>query len=302
MSHEHNHEHGDHSHDHSDCCGHHHADTTEDTWSHAFFLALECVILFMTGLIIVTFVATGRMDIYLQGWLRPMSLIGGLGIMVMGIFNWFNRTRNAGCTHDHGTDEPHHHDGTITSRAFTLLFLTAAIVSAAALTPDAYSSSFLQNKEFSQESRRPAAKTQRALGDFDQTQFEKYAQKNSSGQYILDVIGLNYAGSDPAYMDFLAGRTIETSGQIALDRINPAPNHFRVYILQVNCCMSDARPFSIPIVIEGDVSKIVENGWYKVSGELDFVDERNVKKGRLKSAKAESIPRPRQGGFLDNYK
>ena len=277
------------------------------------FLMMECVVLFMAGTVAVWFFATGRIDVYLQGYLRYLALAGGLSVMVMGLFNWFTRDQSARCCHDHdhGTDGHHHsHEASPGSRGLTLLCIAGAVSTAAAMTPDAYTSSYLQNKELAQRQNRgraaaPVSKAvaaSRGASGIDQEKFDKYASKNAAGDYILDVINLSYAGSDGAYVDFLTGRKAESTGQIVVDSISPGPGHYRLYVLQVNCCMSDARPFSIPILLADEKAQPRENGWHRVIGKLDFIMERGVKMARLIEATATPIPRPGQTGPMGLYR
>jgi uncharacterized membrane protein YcgQ (UPF0703/DUF1980 family) len=227
-------------------------------------------------------------------------LIGGLGIIVMGWFNLFTSRVEVDCGHDHGDADnaetpagpvhSHSHDGSVVSRAFTLLLLSGAVAGAAALTPDQFSERFLLLKaamfdlggrdgaRFKQEN--PGLVATPAKG-FTLEDLEKTLRRTKDGNFPLSVPNLQWMASDAEYARVMEGQMVETAGQVVLDQINPGPGNLRVMVMETTCCAADARPSSIPVLFEGEVPEFISMGWYKVTGEVRFARERGMKVVRL---------------------
>lgn len=334
----------DHAHDHHECCGHDHAhaesgdDAAEDAeWTRRFFVLLQAVVLIMIGGVMCYFVASGRIDgkntdsPYVIGWFKTLALCGGLGIMVMGIFNWLMRGKQVACGHDHGPGdgcehdhasekaepaEHHHHEGSVIGRALTLLVLSGSVAAAAMLTPDQFSSRYLQHKaeafrgdSGSQQrmaAANPALAAARAAepatakaGGLTLEKIEQYVKRTKDGNFPLSVVNLHYMSGDPEYADVMEGQMIETAGQVVKDQVNPGSGHLRAVTMMITCCAADARPYSIPVVFEGPVPDYVEMGWYEITGKLEFTRERGMKMAllRAKDMKATIRPAEQRPGF-----
>ena len=330
--HTHEHKHGGH-----DCCGHDHShdessalDAAEEAeWTRRFFLLLQAVVLIMIGGVLCYFVASGRIDgknpdlPYVTGGFKTLALCGGLGIMVMGIFNWLMRGKQAGCGHDHGPDEccdhdhdhgdaeaahQHHHEGSVLGRALTLLVLSGSVAAAAMLTPDQFSSRYMLHKaeayrgdSGSQQrmaASNPAIAAARAAepaqggGGLTLAKIEQYVKRTKENNFPLSVVNLHYMSGDPEYADVMDGQMIETTGQVVKDQINPGPGHLRVVTMMVTCCAADARPYAIPVVFEGPVPDYVEMGWYSIIGKLEFTRERGMKMALLRAKSLTATVRP----------
>lgn len=81
------------------------------------FLQLLAILTLMTwGAVFLYFYVTGRVEKHLDPGFRVYALISGVGMLLVGGFNFINRNRALGlCTHDHTHGEPcdhdhHHHD------------------------------------------------------------------------------------------------------------------------------------------------------------------------------------------------
>jgi hypothetical protein len=319
----HDHDH-DHTHSHSahGCCGHDHGDAI---WTRRFFTFLQGIVLFMIGGIMVYFVASGRIDgrnpqmPYVTGWFKGLALCGGLGLMVLGLFNWLTSRRDVDCGHDHDhdpdhnqqhTSEPesdaaeppplHTHEGSVAGRALTLLVLSGSIAAAAVLTPDALSSRYIQYKSNAYGNDRNSAERLRQTspepakvasqpGGFTLAKVEEYIKRTKEGNFPLSVVNLHYMGADQEYATVMDGQPVETTGQVVKDELNPGPGNLRVFVTQVTCCAADARPYSVPVIFDGDVPDYVEMGWYKVKGKLEFIQERGMKMARLHASGPEGL-------------
>jgi hypothetical protein len=76
---------------------------------------LTVATLLIWGGLFLYFYATGRIDRYLDPAFRIYALISGVGMLLLGSFNFLNRNKAIGlCTHDHAHGDPcehdHHHD------------------------------------------------------------------------------------------------------------------------------------------------------------------------------------------------
>lgn len=281
----------------------------------------------MIGGIMCYFVASGRIDghnpstPYVTGWFKMLALCGGLGIMVMGVFNWLMRNKAVdcghdhgdgdGCAHDHGTGgegapHVHSHDGSVAGRALTLLVLSGSIAAATMLTPDQLSSRYVQFKAEAYKGdansadrlskANPSLAAAKAdgggTGGFTLEKVEQYLKRTKDGNFPLSVMNLHYMGSDPEYANVMEGQMVETTGQVVRDEINPGSGHLRVVTMQVTCCAADARPYSIPVIFDGNAPEYVEMGWYTVTGKLEFTRERGMKMALLKAKSLTPTLRP----------
>jgi uncharacterized membrane protein YcgQ (UPF0703/DUF1980 family) len=292
------------------------------------FAFLQMLVLLMIGGLMCYFVASGRIDgrnpqtPYVTGWFKVLALCGGLGIMVMGVFNWLMRKRRVDCGHDHGDANEaacchheghdhkegaaphiHPHEGSPAGHAITLLLLSGSIAAAAIMTPDQLSSRYVQFKAeayrgdsssaegLRKESPKIAAAKSQA-GGLTLAKIEEILKRTKEGNFPLSVINLHYMSSDPEYANVMEGQMIETTGQVVKDEINPGPGHLRVVTMQVTCCAADARPYSIPIVFESAAPEYVEMGWYVITGKLEFTRERGMKMAVLKATSLTPTLRP----------
>jgi len=79
-----------------------------------FIHLVSVALLFLWGAVLLYFYASGRISHYLppDGIFRPMVLVAGIGLVIVGLFN-LATTRYAAadcCGHDHGHDHHHEHD------------------------------------------------------------------------------------------------------------------------------------------------------------------------------------------------
>lgn len=308
----------DHAHDHAhkhEGCGHeHHGD---DAWTRGFFAFLQGMVLIMIGAVLVYFVASGRIDgrnpqvPYVTGWFKGLALCGGLGLIVMGVFNWITSRREVDCGHDHGGDSAgphlHTHEGGVAGRALTLLVLSGSVAAAAMLTPDQFSRHFLQNKgnaaasdansaERFKQANPEIAKASAQSGGLTLEKIKEYIKPDKNGNFPISVVNLHYMGGDPEYAAVMEGQPVETTGQVVKDELNPGPGNLRVFTMQVTCCAADARPYSIPVLFDGPAPDYVEMGWYNVTGKIAFTRERGMKIAVLKASALQATIRPAPQG------
>lgn len=222
------------------------------------------------------------------------------------------------CDHDHGdvahnSPDLHHaahsHEGTPGGRGMALALLALSVTAAAAFTPDDFSDSYKRNM-LSAYSSRPAgtasasgaSAAQRltpegspaAAGGMTLAVIEKYQPRNKAGNFDLDVMQLYYSGSDPEYAKVMKGQGVETVGQVVKDTANPGPGRWRVFVLQMTCCAADARPYSLPVQFADAAPALQEMGWYRLTGKIDYVEEKGVTTAVLKASAFEPTLRPKE--------
>ncbi|MEZ5387630.1 MAG: hypothetical protein R3F13_19140 [Prosthecobacter sp.] len=74
---------------------------------------LSVLLLILWGGVMIYFHVSGRVVNYLpaDGLFRPLMLVGGIGMVVLGLFNLLTYSQDEGacCSHDHGHDHAHKH-------------------------------------------------------------------------------------------------------------------------------------------------------------------------------------------------
>ncbi|MDB6134500.1 MAG: hypothetical protein JWM59_2743 [Verrucomicrobiales bacterium] len=224
---------------------------------------------------------------------------------------------NTGCGHNHDHDHdhghahspgiPHSHEGTVSGRAMGLVLLAFSVTASVALTPDDFSDAYKKNmltayasQPAGSQAMPEAIKVKRDTtgggkgGGLTLEQVEKVQPRNKDGNFEMDVMQLYYSGSDPEYAKVMKGQGVEVIGQIVHDSTNPAPNRWRIFVLQVTCCAADARPYSVPVEFTDPVPDgLKEMAWYKLTGKVDYTVEKNGGASVLRATGAQPALRPR---------
>lgn len=213
------------------------------------------------------------------------------------------------CGHDHSdaaAGAVHSHEGTPGGRGMALALLALSVTAAVALTPDDFSDQYKRNMlsaYASQTGKAPPAAAEHRLtpenssaaaGGLTLAVVEKYQPRNKAGNFDLDVMQLYYSGSDPEYAKVMKDQGVETVGQVVKDTANPGPGRWRVFVLQMTCCAADARPYSLPVEFDGAGPALQEMGWYRLTGKIDYVEEKGVTTAVLKAGAAEPTLRPKE--------
>ena len=184
--------------------------------------------------------------------------------------------------------------------------LTAAVVlvpllSAAVLTPDAYSSKWYENNlsvkgvvgpvppQFklgkksgagsagegnagqAGQSKDDAVADAAGWGPYTIEDLKQQVDQNEKGEFMMDVISLFYTGGDEEIQNVVKGLPIETVGQVMPEKMRNSENkRVRVFRLMMNCCIADARPVSIPVQFDESIPQYKEMGWYKIRGTMAY--------------------------------
>ena len=187
-----------------------------------------------------------------------------------------------------------------------LALLAVSVTAAVAMTPDDFSDQYKRNMLAAYHSR-PAGQTAipedrrlvpetpigQAAPGLTLAMIEKYQKRNANGNFDFEVMDLYYSGQDPESAAVMKGQGVETVGQIVKDTAAGEPGRWRVFVLQMTCCAADSRPYSVPVVFTGAVPDLQEMGWYKLTGKLDYTEERGVQVALLRVAEAQPTLRPK---------
>lgn len=252
--------------------------------------------------VLLVFYATGEIKAFIRPeYLRTCSLLAGLGLAVLAIFNLMNLKKEADCGHDHdhdhedGHDHEHDHEDTsIMGNAAMFLVMVIPMLAAASFSDGSYKSAqTIRNKGFVEDPNAVAARVEDDFqapdgesveDDWEYTleDLEKVVDRNDEGNLLLTVDQLFYTTGDEEIQKVLEGQPVETVGQVLPEiGYNPGGRRVRVFTLMVTCCRADAQPVSIPLEFS-DVAPIVndqetadfkEMSWIKVSGKMRYPTE-----------------------------
>ena len=268
----------------------------ETEWTRRFLLFLELAVLLIWAVMMVWFYASGRINSYLigEGTFRIQVLVGGL-------------------IHDHGHEhdkaEVHSHEGTPAGRGLALALLALSVTASVVLTPDEFSDKYKRNMLAAYSSRTGSdtkapeayrltpegSPAETAAGGMTLAVVEKYRPRNKEGNFELGVEELYYSSADPEYAKVMKGQGVETVGQIVKDTSSTEPGRWRVFVLQMTCCAADARPVSLPVVFQPPVpAGLQEMGWFKLTGQIDYVEERGIPVAVLRATSAQPSLRPKE--------
>ena len=108
---------------------------------------------------------------------------------------------------------------------------------------------------------------------------------------------LYYSSADPEYAKVMKGQGVETVGQLVKDTEQPEPGRWRVFVLQMTCCAADARPVSLPVEFEAQLPALQEMGWFRLTGKIDYVEERGIPVAVLRATAAQPTCGPRNNAL-----
>lgn len=238
------------------------------------------------GGVLVYFYHSFRIKKYLAPDFHHLVLIGGIGIIILGIFHLINPkpkpedTEDSCCdhhhehhahTHDHDddcTDCHHEHDGH--GPAITYVLTLLPLIGTLYLTQDQLSDYGIARK--SSASKETLAKIA-PPPPFTRADLEKRVPKNAAGDFQLSIVTPSYIAGDREVEPIFDGLHVEFEGRLGdLKKNNPGGTRRRIYRSIISCCAADMAVVDVPLAFE-DAEKIplIDNGeWVKASGTLTF--------------------------------
>ncbi len=114
----------------------------------------------------------------------------------------------------------------------------------------------------------------KSYGNFTLDDLKAQVPMSKEGNFILEVPELYYTAGDKEVQGVLAGQSVETTAQVLPEKVNNAEGkRLRVFRLLVQCCASDARPYSVPVEFADKAPTLKEMSWIKVVGKMAYRTE-----------------------------
>ncbi len=235
---------------------------------------IQALAILTWGGVMVYFYGSGRMNHYLVTDFRPIAFVGGLGLMVLGLFNLLTATQEVGCGHDHGGEgkEPHDHDAGEMHPLTALALMLVPIGLSVAWTKDKYSAAALARKGLYEAPKSLITPfLASSLPKITHAEIENTHRKTPDGFLQFNLMELFFATGDRELQPLIDGLTVETEGRWIDEKVrNPNGTRKRLYRLFITCCAADSQV--IPIVLEFSKKppEFPENEWVKISGTMRF--------------------------------
>jgi len=265
---------------------------------HRILLSLAVIV---WGGVMVYFYASGRIVAYLAPDFRVISLIGGLGLLVLGGFNLLMCTQPAMVPHDHKGDPLAAERGDMHPLTGFLLMVVPLLLSVS-WTQDAYSLAALGRKGlYDSPSATSLPFMAGTLQPLTLEDLERTHRKTADGYFEFNLMELFFASGDRDLQGVLDGLKVETEGRWVAEKGNPGNgNRRRLYRLFMTCCIADSR--AIPIILEFEETppEMPENGWARVAGVMTFPLEEGVIQPVLRAERAMAADPPVEETFLRN--
>ena len=260
-----------------------------------FSTTLPALAALFWGIAIVVLYMNGRMGDFLVPRFHSITLIGGLGMIVLGIFILLTLREESDCGHDHCDHDHDHHD----QNPLVVLLLMVLPLSAALATDtsNGFSLDLLERKGL-YNSREILDNAAYALPPFTLEMLESSTPKNETGSYQLPVSQLFFSAGDEGMMEVFDGLSIETEGQVVSERDeNEDGLRLRLYRTLMTCCAADAMVLGFPIEFESVPPIFEERSWVRIEGTFHYEDKPDGKYPLLKVKTIEATSPPNQGGF-----
>ena len=93
--------------------------------------------------------------------------------------------------------------------------------------------------------------------------------QSKEGNFILEVPQIFFTATDKEVQVLLAGKTVETVGQVKLTE----DKRFCVFRFLTQCCAADARSYEIPVEYAGREPEFKTTSWVKLVGKVSYKQE-----------------------------
>jgi len=235
---------------------------------------LQALAVMIWGGAILYFYGSGRINHYLATDFRPIAFAGGLGLMVLGLFNLLTATQEVGCGHDHsGEDEAaHDHEAGDMHPLTAFILMVLPLVLSIAWTKDKYSVSALTRKGLYETPKNLITPfLASSMPKLTLEEIENTHCRTEDGFLQFNLMELFFATGDRELQTLIDGLKIETEGRWMTERVrNPNGSRMRLYRLFMTCCAADSQ--AIPVILEFGTTPpdFPDNSWVKVSGTMRF--------------------------------
>jgi len=233
------------------------------------------LVLVVIGAIFVAFYANTNVRFYLAKSFHVPALIGGLSMLVIGLFLILQRNKDQGCCHHDHEDMDEEHDHETVNPVTVILCLFAPFIYATSITEHKPSNKVLTTLSDETPDPRNVQQGKSMQIRFTKETLDEIKTKTADGAYQIPVIELFWSASDPEMESVLKGLRIETIGKI---RTKPGaeedPTVRRLYTLFMTCCATDMQAIPIGLKISAEESaKFKEHDWVKLAGTVEYAHE-----------------------------
>ncbi len=219
------------------------------------------------GVVPVWFYAANRIQHYLAPEFHTIALAGGLGMIVLGLFNLLTVGESADCGHEHA-DHEHADQNPFVSIGLMILPVVLALL----WTTDSYSASALARKGLNDNDRQRAAVLIRDLPPFTRESLDKYTPKTEDGHYRFDLTQLFWSAGDDEIMPVFDGLPAEITGQLIAEApsLNPDGRRMRLYRVFMTCCAADAQVLGITVLFPEALPAFPPQTWVVLRGVVAY--------------------------------
>ncbi len=250
------------------------------------------------GVVPVHLYATGLISKYLSPTFHLIALVGGLAMIVLGLFNLLNAKRKVGCGHDHGHDHGHGqddgHDHHGQSPIATIFLMILPVVLCCSFTNHEYSTRALSWKGLYKKRSARASLFATKREPFTRATIEKTTPKSPEGNYLLTITELYWSAGDEEIMKAYDGLPAQLEGRIISEepKLDPNGNRKRLYRVFMTCCAADAQVLGLALEFDGPLPDLPDKTWVKVSGTVAFEKTEGQDFAYLKVANLQTASEP----------
>lgn len=234
--------------------------------------------------VLLHFVITGRISLYLAPIFRQYTMLGGIGLVVLALFVLFTHKQTAACGHDHEPGEAHDHEASDLSPAVILGLMVVPVVFAACMTKDSFSIKALTHKGAFDLAARPLAMTRKGAVP-SREEIVAARPRTEAGVTRLELLELFSAAMDGEYAESLTGMEISVEGRIITT--HEKGGYPILYRLLLTCCAADGRPLPLRLKWQEKPTEIMENDWVEAIGIISF--EKGTADVRIPTIEVRSI-------------
>lgn len=234
------------------------------------------VMLILIGSICLVYYAKAHIVKYVSPSFYLSTLVGGLGMVIVGVFLILTIKRHAGCAHDHSDDEDHDHDHDHSDMNSLVALLIIAIPLGFSLinTKHKYSEVAMDKKSSVEVDPNAFGYLNKDDLKFTREMLDEMKEKNANGAYLLEILEIFYSAGDPAAMEVMTDIKVETEGAV---RRQPGDEENskvkRMYRMFMTCCATDMQPMPVKLILPDEIAEkynYAEHSWMKIEGTLGY--------------------------------
>ena len=242
------------------------------------------------GSVLIYFYHSTRVRDYLALDFHHFILVGGIGMIILGLYSLINPQPkgeldhthdHSSCNHDDAPCEYHDHDHNHSDSEtcehehaeghgpfITILLTVLPLTLAMAHTRDKLSNEGLSKKGLYE---APVLTNAGDLPPFTREDLEKNVPKNEHGEFELRMITAYYAAGDREIQGIFDGLPVELEGRIAPEKINnESGNRMRVFRSIITCCAADLQVVGVSLQFPEGTKRPKVEDWVKAGGILTF--------------------------------